>query len=118
MEVQAVRSLLHRYPPTITPDEDGYLSVRFADFPGIVTGGETFEAAMDHAAEALALMVGEYEERGMPLPEPVSEVSGHFNVRVPRAVHRALKQRAAAEGVSLNALVSHLLSHATASRRE
>lgn len=106
--------LLARYVPTFTPDEDGTLAVRFGDFPGIITGGETYEEARANAAAALALMVDEYAERGLPLPEPLGDASGHFNVRVPRTVHRALRQRAAAEGVSLNALVSHLLSVATA----
>jgi predicted HicB family RNase H-like nuclease len=59
-------------------------------------------------------MVEEYAERGLALPEPLTELSGHFNVRVPRSVHRALREQAAVEGVSLNALVSHILSSSTA----
>ena len=39
-------------------------------------------------------------------PDTVPEVSGKFVTRLPKSVHAKLTERAKAEGVSLNALVS------------
>jgi antitoxin HicB len=48
---------------------------------------------------------------GRPVPPPVTEhYTGKFTVRIPRSLHRNLATRAKAEGVSLNQLVTHLLS--------
>jgi antitoxin HicB len=46
----------------------------------------------------------------MPLPKPKSRFSGQFNVRVPKDLHGELARKAEEEGVSLNALVTYLLS--------
>ncbi|MBI2298301.1 MAG: type II toxin-antitoxin system HicB family antitoxin [Armatimonadetes bacterium] len=108
-----MHELLGRYPPVFTQEPEGDWSVRFADFPGIVSGGETIDEALAQGLEALAGHIEALRQLGEPLPEPLREVRGVFQVRVPRSVHRALKRRAAEEGVSLNALVSAILSRET-----
>ncbi len=46
----------YNYEFKIIPSEDGdYFAVRFSDFPGIITGGETPENALKNAEETLKL---------------------------------------------------------------
>ncbi len=99
------------YEIRMTPDkESGYFTVRFPDFPGIVTGGYSVEEALKNAHEALDITMATMKKHKVPLPEPKMRFSGQFNVRVPRDLHRQLVRKAEEEGVSLNALVSYLLS--------
>jgi antitoxin HicB len=80
--------------------------------PGCITQIETLDELAAHANEARELWIESAFERGLPIPEPTypEELSGRFNVRLPRSLHRALVDRAAEEGVSLNQLVVYLLS--------
>ena len=99
------------YETKIIPDrESGYFAVRFPDFPGIVTGGHSLEQAIRNAQEALELTIDTMKKHKLPLPEPKTRFSGQFNVRVPKDLHRELVRKAEEEGVSLNALVTYLLS--------
>jgi predicted RNase H-like HicB family nuclease len=97
------------YEMTIIPEEDGYFAVRFPDFPGVITGGRTPEEAVRNAREALQVTLETMHDKQIPVPVPKRAFSGQFNIRVPRSLHRALVRSASEEGVSLNALVSHLL---------
>jgi antitoxin HicB len=110
------RTSLEGYEVTIIPEEDGYFAARFPDFPGIVTGGDSPEEALRNAREALTATLETMRARKIPRPVPKHRFSGQFNLRVPRSLHRALVHTAAEEGVSLNALVSHLLNSAVARR--
>jgi predicted RNase H-like HicB family nuclease len=99
------------YEIKIIPDEEsGYFAARFPDFPGIVTGGYTPEEAIQNAREALELTIDTIKKNRLPLPIPKLRYSGQFNVRVPRGLHRELVTKAEEEGVSLNALLTYLLS--------
>ena len=99
------------YEIKIIPDrESGYFAVRFPDFPGIVTGGYSLEEVIKNAQEALELTIDTMKKYKMPLPKPRTRFSGQFNVRVPKDLHRELVRKAEEEGVSLNALVTYLLS--------
>jgi antitoxin HicB len=100
------------YEIKVIPEEDGYFAVRFPDFPGIITGGHTPEEALRNAREALAATLETMQARRIPRPTPKHKFSGQFNVRVPRSLHRTLARTAEEEGVSLNALISHLLNSA------
>lgn len=102
-----------RYEIDIVPNEHGGYYARIPDFPTIFTGGQTPEEAMRNALEAIALMIEEYEERGQPVPVPMANYSGTFNVRLPRTLHRELVRRAEQQGVSLNSLVNLLLVQVT-----
>ena len=108
---QREKENLMGYEIKIIPDrESGYLAVRFSDFPGIVTGGYSLAQAVRNAHEALELTIDTMKKHNMPLPEPKTRFSGQFNVRVPRDLHRELVRKAEEEGVSLNALVTYLLT--------
>ena len=99
------------YEIRMIPDrESGYFAVRFPDFSGIVTGGYSLEEAAKNAQEALEITMETMKKHKMPFPEPKMRFSGQFNVRVPKDLHRQLVRKAEEEGVSLNALVTYLLS--------
>ena len=99
------------YEIRMIPDrESGYFAVRFPDFSGIVTGGYSLEEAAKNAQEALEITMETMKKHKVPFPEPRMRFSGQFNVRVPKDLHRQLVRKAEEEGVSLNALVTYLLS--------
>jgi predicted RNase H-like HicB family nuclease len=99
------------YEIKIIPDkESGYFAVRFPDFPNIITGGYDLREAIKNAQEALDLTIEMMEKHKIPIPKPKIRFSGQFNVRVPKDLHRELVRKAEEEGVSLNALVTYLLS--------
>lgn len=99
------------YEIKIIPDkESGYFAVRFPDFPNIITGGYDLREAIKNAQEALDLTIETMEKHEIPIPKPKMRFSGQFNVRVPKDLHRELVRKAEEEGVSLNALVTYLLS--------
>ncbi len=99
------------YEIKIIPDkESGYLAVRFPDFPSIITGGYSIEETIKNAQEALELTIDTMKKHRIPLPKPKTRFSGQFNVRVPKDLHRELVRKAEEEGVSLNALITYLLS--------
>ncbi len=99
------------YEIRLIPDrESGYFAVRFPDFPGIVTGGYSLEEAVKNAEEALEITMETMKKHKVPFPEPKMRFSGQFNVRVPKDLHRQLVRKAEEEGVSLNALITYLLS--------
>lgn len=103
--------LIRNYEIRIIPSDEGdYFAVRFPDFPGIVTGGDTIEDALVNAEEALELTLSVMKERKVQPPKPKSNFSGQFNVRVPKDLHRKLVAGAEEEGVSLNAYVNYLLA--------
>jgi len=94
----------------VAPSPHGGYYARVDDLPTVFTGGDTPEQALANARDAVDLLTEEHAARGLPLPEPTRAFTGHFNVRVPRSLHRDLARRAEAEGVSLNALISWLLA--------
>ncbi len=106
------RASFEGYEIKLIPEEDGYFAVRFPDFPGIITGGDTPGEALQNAQEALAATLDTLRAKGLPSPTPKHRFSGPFNVRVPRSLHRTLVRTAEEEGVSLNAFITHLLTSA------
>ncbi|MBI5833698.1 MAG: type II toxin-antitoxin system HicB family antitoxin [Armatimonadetes bacterium] len=101
-----------RYAVAVAAEEDEPFVARAIDFGGVVgVGGSPEEAEADLRA-ALADMIEHMEDLGQPVPEPLSSYSGTFSVRVPRSLHVALVQRAKAEGISINAEVTYLLTQA------
>jgi len=98
------------YEVRVAPSPEGGYYARVDDLPTVFTGGDTPEEALANAREAVDLLLEEHEARGLDLPTPARAFAGHFNVRVPRSLHRDLARRAEAEGVSLNALITWLLT--------
>lgn len=62
----------YAYPAVFTKEETGY-SVYFPDIDGCATCGDTLPDAMEMAADALCLMLYDYEEEGEKIPE-VSDI--------------------------------------------
>lgn len=59
----------YAFPAVFTPEEGG-ISVHFPDVEGCFTSGETIDEALYMAADALALMLYDREEEGLPIPTP------------------------------------------------
>jgi len=72
---------------------------------------------LTEAQRAIAAWLEAARAAGREIPEPsvteaLDRYSGKFVVRVPRSVHARLARKAKQEGVSLNQLVSSVLSRA------
>jgi len=96
-----------------SPEDEAYV-VTVPEFPGLSAFGDTPEEALAEASQALEGFLETYREEGWPLPAPrtLPEYSGQLRLRMPSWLHRALAERAEAEGVSLNTYIVSLLSSA------
>ncbi|MBI2301821.1 MAG: type II toxin-antitoxin system HicB family antitoxin [Armatimonadetes bacterium] len=94
---------------TTTGGDPPFLVVA-ADWPGLIAGGETPEAALTLAAEVLADMIERNEQNGRAIPAAPSRPTGRLNLRVSRSLHSVLTARAEAEGVSVSYLAAELLA--------
>lgn len=101
-----------KYPVTIrrlNKNEGGGYLVEFPDLPGCFADGDTLEAALDAAEDAMNSWLLTAQEFKDELPS-AEQYSGQWRMRVPKSLHAALTRRAKREGVSLNALASILLA--------
>jgi antitoxin HicB len=91
--------------------EEGW-QVRVKELPGCTSWGESAAEALVNIRQAMKLWLEVALEDGLPIPEPRVEesYSGKFIVRLQRALHRELVERAEEEVVSLNQLVSTMLA--------
>ena len=98
------------YPVEVRPlsaNEGGGFLATFPDLPGCMADGETPEEAITEARGAFACWIAAHKEDGRPIPVPGTvTASGRFVQRLPRSIHARLQNRAKAEGVSLNQLVT------------
>lgn len=92
-------------------NDGGYIAIS-PEFPRLSAFGETAEAALAELRGVLEEAIEQYREEGWPLPVPQTHggYSGQFRVRVAKSLHSALAQRAEAEGISMNSLVSQYLA--------
>jgi len=101
------------YAAILTREGEEYV-FRVPELPGLVTGGATLEEAYALLEDAKRAWIATALELGRPIPEPRGEdavrKSGRFSVRVAPAIHTALVEEAARQGVSLNDLVSGALA--------
>ncbi len=109
---------MNRYPLEIfwSEGDKGFIA-EAPDLPGCSAWGATEANAAREAQRAIAawLEAAQAADREIPEPsvtEPLDRYSGKFVVRVPRSVHARLARKAKQEGVSLNQLVSSVLSRA------
>ena len=107
-----------RYPLEIfwSEEDEGFIA-EAPDLPGCSAWGSTEIDAASEARSAIAAWIKAAKKSGREIPaptiaEPVGRYSGKFIVRVPRSVHARLARRAKQEGVSLNQLISSVLSRA------
>ncbi len=91
-------------------DSDGTTAyvAHVLELPGCITQSDRFEELEPMIQDAMRAWIETALEDGKPVPEPNPEddYSGRFVIRLPKTLHRQLAERAAVEGVSLNALVS------------
>ncbi len=117
---ETLEQLLRRpWSRELVPDGDS-IAARVPELPGCFASGETFEEALAHLQESLRSWLDVALETGAQIPQAqgdneVHEHSGRFSVRLPRSLHRKLVDRAAAEGCSLNQLVTATLAESVAS---
>lgn len=106
---------LPEYPFVISllPVEEGggYL-IEFPDLPGCISDGETIEKTIANGKDAIVCWLETAKQFGDEIPEPGSSntASGFWVQRVPSSIHTQLSQRAEQEGISLNTLVTTMLS--------
>lgn len=101
-----------KYTVFINPlleDEGGGWLATIPDLPGCMSDGDDMNEALANVNDAAESWFEAAEELGRSIPKPGSNV-GKWRQRVPKTVHLSLKEIAAAEGVSLNALVTSALS--------
>jgi antitoxin HicB len=60
---------IYKVPLRLEPQPEGGFTVTSPALRGLVTEGETVAEALAHAAEALELVLEDYEAEGTPLPE-------------------------------------------------
>lgn len=93
-------------------EEDRCYIAEVPELEGCLTHGKTAEQALKNAKDAIASWIDAAKQMGHPIPQPVlkRKVSGKFNVRLPKQLHQMLILKSAQEKVSLNSLVSNILS--------
>jgi antitoxin HicB len=95
----------------LSEEEGGGYLISFPDLPGCISDGETIEDAINNGIDAMNSWIKTAKEFGDPVPEPgSSQASGRFVQRIPKSLHARLAARAKQEGVSMNALVTAIIS--------
>jgi antitoxin HicB len=84
------------------------------ELPGCSSRGKTPDEAAAGIQEAITAWVATALEEGreVPEPKPVATYSGRLLLRMPRTLHGELTRAAEREGVSLNQLITDVLSSA------
>src|SRR5579863_1435636 len=107
------------YTVVVRRDEEGDFVARVDELPGCAAHGKSAAEALRNLEEAKELWIAESLDAGQSVPEPAAEEalpSGKWVQRVPRSLHRKLTALARREGVSLNQLVSTILSEAVGAK--
>ena len=101
----------YTYRVTWSAEDGGHVGLCL-EFPSLSWLAPTPDEAFSGIRALVQDMVADLRANGEPLPTPLAErpYSGQFLVRVPPETHRQLVVRAAESGVSLNRLVSSLLT--------
>jgi antitoxin HicB len=103
------------YTIVVRKDEDGDFVARIQELPGCIAHGETEASAIEHLRSMQRLWIEDSMSSGDAIPEPEDDAalpSGKWVQRVPRKLHRDLVRLALREKVSLNQLVTSMLSEA------
>lgn len=104
--------MLGSYPYELVLDRDqgGYFA-RHPDLPGCTAEGETPEEAVANLDESRRLWVEARLEGGYSIPEPATdEYRGRISLRIPRSLHASLARVAVRQEMSLNQLLTVILS--------
>ena len=100
----------YAYPCTLTPDEEGWLTVTFPDVPEAGTDGKTREEALELAEDALAVALAGYVHNRRDIPAPGTVKPGRYLVVLPPVVAAklALYTTMRAQGITKVALADRL----------
>lgn len=110
-----MKSKKHHYLINILWSEEDQLYIaEVPELEGCISHGKTATAATQNAEEGIASWILAAKKMKHPVPEPAlkRKVSGKFNLRLPKEIHKSLIVRALKEGVSLNQMVATLLARA------
>lgn len=95
-------------------ESDGSYFIKVKELPGCMSVGESIEEAYAMIEDAKTIWIQSYLDAGREVPEPeeddVKAYSGKFMVRISPRLHSELSETAFEFGVSLNYLVSEILS--------
>ncbi len=110
---------LFSYPATVTEAYPGDFVVRFAEVPEAITGGDTVEAALANAPDALAVAIDGYLERDRSIPAPRPAKDSEYPISLdPEVAARVVLRRAMKElGVTNVALARRMKRDEKAVRR-
>src|SRR5581483_2410870 len=104
------------YTLQLRRDQEGDFVAKVVELDGCVAHGATEAEALERLREMQSLWLQDALEAGssIPVPQQADEElpSGKWLQRVPRSLHAQLAKLAVREGVSLNQLVTSLLSEA------
>jgi predicted HicB family RNase H-like nuclease len=101
----------YTYRVTWSSDDNEHVGL-CAEFPSLSWLAPSPEKALSGIRKVVADVVEEMTASGEGVPEALSEkkYSGRFMVRIHAIVHRTLATEAAAQGISINRLVSAKLA--------
>ncbi|NLA93054.1 MAG: type II toxin-antitoxin system HicB family antitoxin [Spirochaetales bacterium] len=95
-------------------ESDGSYFIKVKELPGCMSIGESIEEAYAMIEDAMAEWIQFNLDAGRVIPEPeeyeTKTYSGKFVVRISSRLHQELSDAAEENGVSLNHLVSEMLS--------
>jgi len=112
-------AVVAEYPLRVEPDPEGGFVASISDLPGCYSFGETQQEAIERLEESRAAWLESYRAMHGKIPEPADPVafSGRVLMRMPKYLHRKLRERARDEGVSVNQYLVALVAEGI-SRRE
>jgi predicted RNase H-like HicB family nuclease len=105
------------YTITIRKDDEGDFVARIPELPGCIAHGESEAAAIENLRTVQRFWIEEALAARSAIPEPEDDKglpSGKWVQRVPRRLHRDLVNAARRDNVSLNQLVTSMLSESLA----
>lgn len=100
------------YQIVITPSPEGGYAAKIPDLPGCITQGETRLEVLEMIEDAKRCWLTAELEDDEDIPEPPDpyKLDGQLRVRIPRSLHKKLSKCAALDGVSINQMVTYLIS--------
>jgi antitoxin HicB len=101
-----------RYPVKLEPREDGSYFATNPDLQGCMAQGATADEAVRNLRDSREVWIEARLKRGYSVPEPAAEdeYSGRLQLRMSPRLHSGLSAAAANENVSLNQLITGVLS--------
>jgi antitoxin HicB len=123
MKIEKIKDLAYYeslpYTIVVRKDEDGEFVARIQELNGCIAHGETEASAIQNLRSMQRLWIEDALSAEDDIPEPEEEASlpsGKWLQRVPRRLHRDLVNMAKRDNISLNQLVTSMLSEAFATR--